>query len=361
MPSTSEASERSRRAVLFDGLSAVRNAVEVRPLSGGLVLSGDTDLVLARSELRLLASGTRQSILGRFDNPDWRLVAEPALPADWLLGIERMDRLSGRALRGWGLLGAALVAGVVLFWLKGDAMAAAVAPLVPAAVTEPMGKAMVDQLVGNRRCDTPEAKAALSRLVARLQAPRKITITVADYGFANAFAGPGGQVVLTRGLIAGAAGPDELAGVLAHELGHVARHHPTRALVRHYGFSLLAGSLGGGYADLADIGLLLASTREAEREADSYALQQLNAARISTAGLAGFFRRQMGPARPGPDDAGARRLLQEIGSYATSHPPDAERLARFQNAARPGTPAMSGADWAAIRGSCRAPQARSGG
>jgi Zn-dependent protease with chaperone function len=350
-------SEAARPATLFDGVRAARRRVLVRQLAGGLALEGEADDILARAELRLVERGGPRTVLGRFDNPDWRLVAEPPLPGDWLDGVAPAGRPSGRALRGWALLGAGLLGLTALIWLKGGDMAAAAAPLVPAAVTEPMGVAFIDQLVGEKRCDTPGARAALGRMVSQLAPPRAVTVTVADFGLANAFAGPGGQIVLTRGLLEQASGPDEVAGVLAHELGHVAHHDPTKALIRHYGLSLLVGSLGGGYADVADLGLLLASTREAERAADAHALERLKAAGVSTAGLVAFFDRQQGPAK----DASVPDLLATIGSYATTHPPDAERVAAFRAAAGPGRPALTQADWAALRAVCGVPKARSGG
>jgi predicted Zn-dependent protease len=296
--------------------------------------------------------------VGRFDNPDWRLVAEPPFPAAWLKGLAPAGRPSGRALRAWGLVGAVLLAAAGLLWARGDALVEAAAPLVPPAVTEPLGKAFVAQLVGERRCETPEAKAALAALLARLGTPGPVTLTVADTGFANAFAGPGGQVVLTRGLLEEASGPDEVAGVLAHELGHVARHHPTEALLRQYGLGLLTGSLGGGYADAANMGLLLAASRDAEREADGYALERLKGARISTAGLLGFFERHATPKAARGEarsatDAG-RDLLERIGSYATTHPADVERIAAFRAAARGGTPALPPDRWAALKSVCGA-------
>jgi Zn-dependent protease with chaperone function len=361
-PSMSAASEARAEAALFDGETAARRQVRVRPLAGGLRLSGEAELILARSELLLVEKGPPRTVLGRLDNPDWRLVAEPALPAEWLAGVATRAPVTKRAIRGWALLGGAVAALVALLWAEGDAMVAAAAPLVPAGVTEPMGVAFVDQLVGDRRCSTPEAEKALERLVAQLGPPRALTVTVADFGFANAFAGPGGQVVLTRGLLEQASGPDEVAGVLAHEIGHVVRHHPTQALLRHYGISLFAGSVGGGYAQVADVGLMLAATRGAEREADAYALERMRAAGISTAGLARFFERQQGPAKVAEEKGVGAELLAEIGSYATTHPPDAERLAAFRaGATADARPALTEAEWAALRAVCGAPKARSDG
>jgi Zn-dependent protease with chaperone function len=347
-------SDAPTRAVLFDGRSAQRRRVEVRPWVGGLSVSGDAVADFARVELRLVEDGPRRTVLGMADQPDWRLVAEPPLPARWLEGIDRQDRLTRPYLARLAIAGGFLAAVGAAIWLGGGALLSAAAPVVPAAVTEPLGKAFVEQLAGDRLCSSAEAEAALRRLVERLDPPRAVTVTIADWKLANAFAGPGGQIILTRGLIEQASGPDEIAGVLAHEIGHVAHHHPTRALLRHYGVSLFAGALGGGYAQTADLGLMLAASRDAEREADSYGLDALAAARISPAGLAAFFERQKRPAPTSGADEGAGQLLETLGSYATTHPSDEERLAAIRAAADDvrGTAALSPEEWAALKAAC---------
>jgi predicted Zn-dependent protease len=142
----------------------------------------------------------------------------------------------------------------------------------------------------------------------------------------------------------------------------VAHHHPTRALLRHYGLSLFAGAVGGGFAQTADLGLLLAASRDAEREADRHGLATLAAAGISPEGLAAFFERQS--ARTPKAAADGEGLLAQLGSHATTHPSNAERLADIRAAAKGavGKPALPAADWAALQAACgiSAP-ARSGG
>lgn len=360
-PSMSERSEPGRPAVLFDGESARRRRVAVSQWAGGLAVTGEARADLARAELRLVEQGAARTILGLADASDWRLVAEPPLPEAWLEGIARADRLTRPHFLRIGAA-VALVAGVAAaLWFQGGVLLAAAAPLVPPTVTEPLGKAFLEQLVGERACMSAEATAALDRMVARLDPPVPVAVTIADWSLPNAFAGPGGQIVLTRGLIEQASGPDEVAGVLAHEIGHVANHHPTRALLRHYGLSLFAGSVGGGFAQTADLGLVLAASRDAEREADAHGLDALVAADISPAGLAAFFERQA--AKGTKAEARGDELLARLGGYATTHPSDAERLAAIRAAAKgvTGAPALSAADWAALKAACKVnPPARSG-
>src|SRR5438067_12903258 len=94
----------------------------------------------------------------------------------------------------------------------------------------------------------------------------------------NAFALPGGRVYVLSGLLAQAQSPDELAGVLAHEFGHVVRRDGLRRLIRDGGTSFLVGLMfgdvtGSGVVLMAGRIVLSAShTRAAEEEADAFAV-----------------------------------------------------------------------------------------
>ena len=59
-----------------------------------------------------------------------------------------------------------------------------------------------------------------------------LRVRVYDIPIKNAFALPGGHIVITRGLLREATDPEEVAGLLAHEVGHVARHHPEAQMIR---------------------------------------------------------------------------------------------------------------------------------
>lgn len=96
---------------------------------------------------------------------------------------------------------------------------------------------------------------------------------------ANALALPGGQVIVTDELVALAKTPDDIAGVLAHEIGHVQHRHGLRRLGRLAGLSAIAVLITGDISGMShDIGLLgaglldLSYSRDFEREADAYAV-----------------------------------------------------------------------------------------
>lgn len=321
--------------------------------AGTIRIVGDTtDLTLSADCLsRTVSAGTLA--LNLAGEPDWRLLfrGDP----DGFDDLPRQDRIT---LRAWGWIGAAVAAVVsvaLVVWLFGNSALVWAAPYVPHRVAEGVGRPYADLIAGGERgCETAAGNAALARLVARLTPPgglvEPVQIHVARTGQVNAFALPGGQLILLDGLIQAARGPDEVAGVLAHEIGHIQRRHPNQALIRHFGMDIFLQGLGGNMGSLASTGLFLRHSRSAEAEADREALALLSAARISPAGIADFFERLgQDPDRKRTDEDALGRLA----SLAATHPSDASRMARFRYAPWVGTtPAMSAADWTALRAMC---------
>ena len=96
---------------------------------------------------------------------------------------------------------------------------------------------------GGRFCNGPGGQAALDALVRKIdQGKPAVRVHVANIGMVNAVALPGGNIVLFRGLLQEAKSPDEIAGVLGHEIGHVRKRHVVRALMRQAGLSVLLPS-----------------------------------------------------------------------------------------------------------------------
>lgn len=115
---------------------------------------------------------------------------------------------------------------------------------------------------------------------------------------ANALALPGGLVIVTDELVALAETPDDLAGVLAHEIGHVQHRHGLRRLGRLAGLSAVAVLVTGDISSLNhDIGLLgaglmdLSYSRDFEREADASAVALLRKANRDPTLLAVMLQR----------------------------------------------------------------------
>lgn len=137
----------------------------------------------------------------------------------------------------------------------------------------------------------------------------------------NAFAVPGGAIVLTRGLLESVKSEIGLAFVIAHELGHFANRDHLRGLGRQMGFkvvlALLFGADTGLTGNAADL-ILLNHSREREAAADDYALVLLNQHYDSTDGAGELFE--------------ILQSTHELPPWAymfTSHPDNLERLKRI--------------------------------
>lgn len=112
----------------------------------------------------------------------------------------------------------------------------------------------------------------------------------------NAFALPGGIVVIHNSLISAADSPEEIAGVLAHEVQHVEQRHSLRAVIYTMGwralFSLMIGDMQSGtWGDLAAKLGQLQFSREQETAADEKGMDALIKAEINPEGMISFFEK----------------------------------------------------------------------
>lgn len=211
-----------------------------------------------------------------------------------------------------------------------------VAFVLPDAWRDRVGGQVVDSLVGKaKRCTSPAGDSAKSAMITVLAEGNPdlppLSMEVYDMDLVNAFAAPGGKIIFTRGILAKADGPDEIAGVLAHEIGHVAHRHPETQLVRLTGIqvlvSVMSGTNGGDFtSNIAALAALLRYSRDAEREADTYARETMDKANINPMGLRTFFEKIMkdeGGATPAAKDPSA---LDTLGNVFSTHPGTEDRI-----------------------------------
>lgn len=258
-----------------------------------------------------------------------------------------------RSARPWLWGAAATVAIVILVWLSDLSPAHTLAAMMPDNIRSAMGRQVVESMSEGRAICTADAgQEALRKLTDRLSAATKsqknFSVVVIDWGLVNAFATPGENIVMTSGLLQSAQSPDEIAGVLAHEMGHGIELHPESGLVRAMGLAAAAELVfGGGGGTLSNIGILLVQlsySREAEREADEHALRILRISGISPKGFARFFERMSKS-----DGLGSGGL----GGMLSTHPDTDERLSKaLRSGGYASTPALNSADWAALKSIC---------
>lgn len=262
-----------------------------------------------------------------------------------------------RKSRIWMFAAATAIALIAAMYAAGWSPAQYIARVLPQSWREKLGDEAAQSMTeGHKMCVAPAGVAALAKLTERLSTAAGATVPfkvyVYDWPLVNAFAVPGGQVVMTRGLLEKAGSPDEAAGVLAHEIGHGIELHPETGIIRAVGLAaaveLMLGGTGGA---LANIGLTLAQlgyTRVAEHEADLQAIRLLKNADISNRGLSDFFKRV--EKIEGEDTASTS--LHPLDLLRT-HPPTVERekLVRSQPD-YPATPALDETSWQDLKSIC---------
>lgn len=141
----------------------------------------------------------------------------------------------------------------------------------------------------------------------------------------NAFNLPGGLIFVNSGLIAEAESLDQLAGVIAHEIGHGAARHGTQLMTRAYGYNLIAAlALGQNpsqgkqiAAQLLGTGILTNYSRGAEREADRLGVNYTYRAGYDPEGMETFFGK-LGNLR--------QRRPSKVEQFFSSHPLTEERV-----------------------------------
>ena len=301
-------------------------------------------------DLRFGETRGEMIIYRRASEPDFRLT----LPADMPPGLARhlpqrevyggwIDRVGlARAAVGFGLVS---IAAVALFMTAPDWLG----PRVPESWERNLGQAMIGDF-GGRLCSTPEGDAALAKLLDEVDPARtQVNAGVANIDMVNAVALPGGQMLLFDGIVQQAESPEELAGVLAHEVGHVRERHVMTALLRQFGMSILLAGANTGVGDTVFGLAAMGYTRDAEREADDYARARLAESNVSPLGAAGFFERMA--EKYGDDGEG-----NAVVGWLASHPAAGERAAAFRNAARDGAdypPVLSEAEFEALKSMCK--------
>jgi beta-barrel assembly-enhancing protease len=343
----------------FDGSSSAPDAVSVALAEGGLAIAAPGGARLwPYRELRLVeeAYDGRPARLRALSGGEARLVVDDAAFLPALIAKARHLRRRNRRGRrlepraaGWT---AGVAAAIAAIYFGLPIAAGPLAAIIPLAWEEALGETtrttLLDQLgSGTRICDAPDGKAALERLVARLAAtmPSRYTwrVEVADTKELNAVNLPGGYILLLRGLVDDAKSPEELSGVLAHEMGHGISRHTTRGLIGNVVVQALLTVFAGDSArwagTAADVALR-SHSREAEREADRLGVEMLNRAGIRAAPFAGWFRRL------------AAEEKTAANKYVSTHPPSLDRAADVEARGTGKGDAMSAEDWKALRAIC---------
>jgi predicted Zn-dependent protease len=189
-------------------------------------------------------------------------------------------------------------------------------------------------------------------LVGKLEAaaalPVGLDVMVVRRAEANAVALPGGRIYVYEGLIGKSERADELAGVLAHEIGHVAHRDGTRSILQSAGISFLFGMLlgdfvGGGAVVIGARAVLQSSySREVESAADRYGVGLMERAGGDPRALGTVLARLQGATHPGAD-------------ILSDHPDTQARIDVINTLAKPQAPSqplLEPSEWQALKRIC---------
>ena len=350
------------QAFFFDGKTNIRHAVELA--FGAKLTIAEAGMPLATwsfADIRAAdAAPGRQRFACAAGPPLARLdVAQGCQEALEILA--RSPQL-GRAYAGdagtgrivfWSLAAAASILLLVLFGVP--FAADLIAPLVPPFFEKRIGD-MADRqittLFGSRLCTEAAGKAAFQKLVQKVAAAGGLDMPldaeILSVRVPNAVALPGGKVYLFEGLLRKSENPDEIAGVIGHELGHVHYHDGMRRLIENGGSSFLIGLLfgdiaGSGAAIFATQSLVSAAySRDVEARADGFAITAMHALGRSPKPMGELLFRVTGA-----QNSGALTIL-------ASHPLTEDRLTRMTREAKPddGPAILSAAEWQALKAAC---------
>jgi Zn-dependent protease with chaperone function len=358
--------------IFYDGITTARHNVTVVADPAALRIraaDGDTVAEWRYDEIETLSSPEGVLRIGRVRNPVLaRLeVRDPALAAaidDLSIPVDRSGRSERRLRRKivfWSLAATMSLVLVAVFGVP--AIATHLAPLMPYRIERLLGNAVDAQVrsmldegkpgvafecgqTDNEKAGRAAFNHLMGKLVTASALPIPLSPAVVRKADANAIALPGGRIYVFEGLIDRSERPDELAGVLAHEIGHVARRDGTRSVLQAAGLSFLFGMLlgdfvGGGAVVIVAKTILQSSySRAVETAADAYSVDLMIKVTADPHALAVILKRIAGDAN------GWSKLLLD-------HPETKQRVAAIEQAPR-GTPQplLDSTQWAALKRIC---------
>jgi len=364
------------KGVFFDGATSARRLVLVELAPEHLVVRDEEHRdMLARwrydrldqrpapaGVLRLGEIGA--AVPARLDVRDAALIAaidDASVPVDRSGATERRIR---RKVVFWSLVAVVVLVLAAVFGVP--ALADRLAPLLPLRAERMLGAAvdgqirrMLDKTDGREALDCGEGsgetagRAALLKMIGKLEAaaalPVPLDARVIRRSEANAIALPGGRIYIFEGLIGKAENADEVAGVIAHEIGHVAHRDGTRSILQSAGLSFLFGMLlgdfvGGGAVVIGARAVLQSSySREVEGAADRYGVELMARAGGNPRALGAVLDRLAGAIHPG---------IEILSDH-----PDTQARVRVINslspAAPPPQPFLEPSEWAALKLICK--------
>ena len=253
------------------------------------------------------------------------LAQAPAALANQLMVWQRRRRHIKLVWRSIGATLVAMVISVILIWWQYDRILGYVAAKIPISTEQKIGQAGLAQLkTRDAIIENNAAAEAVRKIGSRLtQGSRyKYQWVIARNSTVNAFAMPGGVVIVNSALIEKIDSADELAAVLAHEVQHVEQRHTLKSMLNSLGWAAILTVALGDVGALATVIAHQAGTmyygRDLEVQADKLGFAALIHAKIKPEGFVSFLQK-------------LKRIDgSEVPSWLSSHPATDERIQILQ-------------------------------
>jgi Zn-dependent protease with chaperone function len=320
-------------AYYFDGKTSRKMRVALTVEAGTAIITGDIERQCAIAELRVSERTRNAARKVTFPDGAYLEILNNLAFNELLAATGHHDSFVVRLQQSWrgALLAAvATVAILVLGYLYGlPAVSQAVANALPEKVERAIGRETLrfldKRMLAPSNLPAEQRQAIITRFAAlrpaREGAPTYEIIFRKSRIGPNAFALPSGQIVLTDEIVKLVDNDDAVIGILAHELGHLHERHIMRRIIQSSAIGAVATALFGDVsaviANVPTVMLDLKYSRDAEREADDYAIAMLKENGIDLSSLTVVFA----------------KLEQATGDsvpYLSSHPPSSERAKRIR-------------------------------
>lgn len=226
----------------------------------------------------------------------------------------------------------AVISGFLLFPLLSH-LSGFVTFFIPYSIEKKLGNIVIADMADEfKQCDDKESMASLQKISDRLYGSLdnknlKPEIYLFKSYIPNAFSLPGGKIAILSEFLADAKSENEIAGVLAHEMGHMVKRDSLEAFVESQGLSLIAGMIGssGAYGSIAEFATLMQAmnySRKKEFAADEFGTKLLIESGYSPKGLSAFLYRM------DKQDSFMSEAMKYV-EFLSTHPDTKERIRRI--------------------------------
>lgn len=244
-------------------------------------------------------------------------------------------------------------------------LAEVIAPHVPLAWEKGMGQSILNIMAPEKsRCKDKALNQAIEQIVARLNpsgsSHYEFKVFVINSPIFNAFALPGGNIIVFSGLLEKMESPESLAAVLAHEMQHIKKRHVTKRVIEDSSTGVMLSAVSGDVTGSMLYGMKIARTlatlsysRQDEEEADAEGIKMMIAANLDPEAMVSFFQ-----------TIKEKNVRLKIPQYISTHPDTEQRISKIKSLKAQlelnstfYTKLLVGKDWNEIKKVCPAPAA----